>query len=209
VAALAVLGAPPVLPRPLRPVLPPDGARGAAAGGGAVSANRPQDTSTCQDIKTQKIIAHPDLTKSVVAVDEEQGTVLLWMNFGDTGSYGAGNALIVYEGFKVFGGQLHAVEAFMKVLPKDTPRGWGRRSRAWNETGSVARLPIDASKHLYCADTAGGRDLMKRLVATSVVVLTLILLSAFVVTTGPGAMLLYAQARARRGSPPTRRGIRC
>jgi hypothetical protein len=33
--------------------------------------------STCQDIKTQKIIAHPDLTKSVVAVDEEQGTVLL------------------------------------------------------------------------------------------------------------------------------------
>ena len=105
---------------------PADGARGAAGGGGAVSANRPQDVSTCQDIKTQKIIAHPDLTKSVVAVDEEQGTVLLWMNFGDTGSYGAGNALIVYEGFKVFGGQLHAVEAFMKVLPKDTPRGWGK-----------------------------------------------------------------------------------
>jgi len=105
---------------------PADGARGAAAGAGAVSANRPQDINTCQDIKTQKIIAHPDLAKSVVAVDEEQGTVLLWMNFGDTGSYGAGNALIVYEGFKVFGGQLHAVEAFMKVLPKDTPRGWGK-----------------------------------------------------------------------------------
>jgi hypothetical protein len=96
------------------------------AAGGAVSSNRPQDVSTCGDMKTQKIIAHPDLTKSVVAVDEEQGTVLLWMNFGDTGSYGPGNALIVYEGFKVYGGQIHAVEAFMKTMPKDTQRGWGK-----------------------------------------------------------------------------------
>jgi hypothetical protein len=108
---------------------PTDNARGANGGGGAVTANRPQDVSTCQDIKTQKIIAHPDLTKSVVAVDEDQGTVLLWMNFGDTGSYGAGNALIVYEGFKVYGGQIHAVEAFMKTLPKDTPRGWGKTAK--------------------------------------------------------------------------------
>ena len=108
---------------------PTDNARGANGGGGAVTANRPQDVSTCQDIKTQKIIAHPDLTKSVVAVDEDQGTVLLWMNFGDTGSYGAGNALIVYEGFKVYGGQMHAVEAFMKTLPKDTPRGWGKTAK--------------------------------------------------------------------------------
>jgi hypothetical protein len=82
--------------------------------------------STCQDIKTQKIIEHPDLTKSVVAVDEEQGTVMIWMNFGDTGTYGAGNALVVYEAFKVFGGQMHAVEAFMKVLPKEAQRGWGK-----------------------------------------------------------------------------------
>ena len=126
-------GAPPSAPTGTPAGAPtgnPNGAaRGAAGGGGAVSANRPQDVSTCQDIKTQRIIPHPDLTKSLVAVDEEQGTVLIWMNFGDTGSYGAGNALIVYEGFKVFGGQMHAVEAFMKVLPKDTPRGWGRTSK--------------------------------------------------------------------------------
>jgi hypothetical protein len=108
---------------------PAGAARGATGGGGAVTANRPQDMSTCQDIKTQRIIPHPDLTKSVVAVDEEQGTVLIWMNFGDTGTYGAGNALIVYEGFKVFGGQMHAVEAFMKVLPKETSRGWGKTSK--------------------------------------------------------------------------------
>jgi hypothetical protein len=98
-------------------------------GNGAVSATSPQDVSGCLDIKTQRIIAHPDLTKSVVAVDEEQGIALLWMNFGDTGTYGEGNALIVYEAFKVFGGQIHGVEAFMKVLPKNTTRGWGKTLR--------------------------------------------------------------------------------
>jgi hypothetical protein len=125
-AAGAPAGTPAGAPTAAPPGTPTGAARGAAGGGGAVSANRPQDMSTCQDIKTQRIIPHPDLTKSVVAVDEEQGTVLIWMNFGDTGTYGAGNALIVYEGFKVYGGQMHAVEAFMKVLPKDTPRGWGK-----------------------------------------------------------------------------------
>jgi hypothetical protein len=91
-----------------------------------VNARAPQDVAGCADIKTQRIIEHPDLTKSVVAVDEEQGIVLIWMNFGDTGTYGAGNALVIFEAFKVFGGQMHAVQAFMKVLPKDTQRGWGK-----------------------------------------------------------------------------------
>jgi hypothetical protein len=78
----------------------------------------------CEDIKTQRIIEHPDVTTRVVAVDEAMGLVLLRMNFGDTGSYGAGNALIVWEVFKVFGGQMHAVEAFMEVMPADAPSGW-------------------------------------------------------------------------------------
>ena len=78
----------------------------------------------CEDIKTQKIIAHPAITSRVAAVDEELGIVLLRMNFGDTGSYGPGNALIVWEAFKVYGGQIHAVEAFMKVMPAATPSGW-------------------------------------------------------------------------------------
>jgi hypothetical protein len=78
----------------------------------------------CENIKTQRIIAHPALTSRVVAVDEELGIVLLWMNFGDTGSYGPGNALIVWEAFKVYGGQIHAVEAFMKVMPAGTKSGW-------------------------------------------------------------------------------------
>jgi hypothetical protein len=96
---------------------------------GAVGAKSPQDVAGCLDIKTQRIIVHPDLTKSVAAVDEEQGTVLLWMNFGDTGTYGAGNALITFEGFKVFGGELHVVQAFLKIVPKETKRGWGKTVR--------------------------------------------------------------------------------
>jgi hypothetical protein len=77
-----------------------------------------------ENIKTQRIIAHPAITHRVMAVDEEMGIVLLWMNFGDTGNYGAGNALIVWEAFKVYGGQIRAVEAFMKVLPASTKSGW-------------------------------------------------------------------------------------
>lgn len=92
---------------------------------GAVSSKAPQDVAGCMNMKTQRIIGHPDLTKSVMAVDEEQGIALIWMNFGDTGTYGEGNALIVWEAFKVYGGQMHAVQAFMKVQPKDTKRGWG------------------------------------------------------------------------------------
>jgi len=76
------------------------------------------------DILTQKIILHPDVKASVAAVDEEEGIVLLWMNFGDTNSYGAGNALVTFEAFKVWGGEIHAINAFFRILPKETQRGW-------------------------------------------------------------------------------------
>lgn len=78
----------------------------------------------CENLQTQTIIKHPELTSSLAAVDEEEGWVLLWMNFGDTNSYGAGNGLILFEAFKVYGSQIHAVQAFMKVMPKATQRGW-------------------------------------------------------------------------------------
>jgi hypothetical protein len=78
----------------------------------------------CENIKTQAIMKHPAITSRAVAVDEDLGIVLLRMNFGDTGSYGAGNALIVWEAFKVYGGQIHAVEAFMRVMPAAAGSGW-------------------------------------------------------------------------------------
>lgn len=78
----------------------------------------------CENIKAQTIMKHPAITTRVAAVDEELGIVLLRMNFGDTGSYGPGNALIVWEAFKVYGGQIHAVEAFMRVMPASASSGW-------------------------------------------------------------------------------------
>lgn len=77
-----------------------------------------------ENIGTQRIIAHPDITYAVQAVDEELGVVVLRMDFGDTNSYGPGNALVVVEAFKVYGGQIHAVEAFMRVMKAGTPSGW-------------------------------------------------------------------------------------
>jgi hypothetical protein len=78
-----------------------------------------------ENIKTQSIIAHPDITYAVWAVDEELGVVVLHMDFGNTGDrYGAGNALVVSEAFKVYGGQIHAVEAFMRVLKAGLPTGF-------------------------------------------------------------------------------------
>ena len=70
------------------------------------------------------IIRHPDIKASIAAVDEEEGIVLLWMNFGDTHTYGPGSALVTFEAFKIWGGEIHAVNAFFRFFPKDTERGW-------------------------------------------------------------------------------------
>jgi len=78
----------------------------------------------CAGLYTQKIMLHPDVKASVAAVDERNGLVLLWMNFGDTNSYGPGNALVTYEAFKVWGGEIHVINAFFRTQPKDAQRGW-------------------------------------------------------------------------------------
>jgi hypothetical protein len=77
-----------------------------------------------ENIRTQKIMAHPDVSYRLAAVDEELGIVLFRLDFGNTGSYGAGNALTTFEAFKVYGGQIHAVEAFIRIMKENTPSGW-------------------------------------------------------------------------------------
>lgn len=73
----------------------------------------------------QNIIVHPGVIPSIAAVDEENGIVLLWMNFGHTGdSYGVGNALVTFEAFKIWGGEIQSVLAFFKGLPISTGRFW-------------------------------------------------------------------------------------
>ena len=91
---------------------------------GTITAGQGCARAGCENLKTQTIMKHPAITSRVLAVDEELGIVLLRMNFGDTGSYGPGNALVVWEAFKVYGGQIHAVEAFMRKMPATAGSGW-------------------------------------------------------------------------------------
>jgi len=97
---------------------------------------------SCEDIKSQSISTHPLLIYRVAAVDEEAGITWLRMNFGSRDSYGGGapaandkggkagkakgppTELIVWEAFKVYGGQIHAVEAFMRNTPVGSVSGW-------------------------------------------------------------------------------------
>ena len=65
----------------------------------------------CENTKTQKIHALPAITYRVAAVDEDMGIVLLHMDFG------AGSSRVAWEAFKVYGGQIQAVEAFVKNMP--------------------------------------------------------------------------------------------
>jgi hypothetical protein len=72
----------------------------------------------------QNIMVHPSIIANVAAVDEENGVVLLWMNFGYTASYGEGSSLVTFEAFKVWGGQIHSINAFFRPLPVGTGRYW-------------------------------------------------------------------------------------
>ncbi len=72
----------------------------------------------------QTIMLHPNVTPSVAAVDEQNGVVVLWMNFGFTDSYGPGKSLVTFEAFKVWGGEIHAINAFFRTLPLATSRNW-------------------------------------------------------------------------------------
>ena len=82
----------------------------------------------CENIKTQPIPTLFEITSRVAAVDEEMGIVWIRMDFGKN-SMGVGpeadkQSLIVWEFFKIYDGQIHAVEAFMLAMPRGTPSGW-------------------------------------------------------------------------------------
>lgn len=83
---------------------------------------------SCEDMRGQQIPTLAGIEAHVVAVDEENGTVLLWMDFGPgslPGPQGAPpRSLVTFEAFKVYGGQVHAVEAIFEGMPPNTPSGW-------------------------------------------------------------------------------------
>lgn len=91
----------------------------------------------CNDIRNQRLPTLAEMKGEVVAVDEENGTVLTRLDFGRGslmggrrgGGAGDGAAapemvLVTFEAFKIYGGQVHAVEAVFESMPVNTPRGW-------------------------------------------------------------------------------------
>ena len=78
----------------------------------------------CDNIKGQRLPTLAGITYREPIVDEEQGIVLLRMNFGPGSVRGPDPVLVPWEIFKVYGGQIHAVEAFMKVFPASMGTGW-------------------------------------------------------------------------------------
>jgi hypothetical protein len=77
----------------------------------------------CEDIRGQKLPELANIRAMVAAVDEEQGIVWLRMDFGKS-PVREGGELSMFELFKVYDGRIQAVEAFMKVVPLDTPFLW-------------------------------------------------------------------------------------
>lgn len=80
----------------------------------------------CQNISTQSLAIFKRLGNvqtRVAAVDERMGIVWLRMAWGVRER--GGDQLTVWESFKVYDGKIHAVEAFMRILPLD------KRSGGW------------------------------------------------------------------------------
>ncbi|HEU4619707.1 MAG TPA: hypothetical protein VFV10_16840 [Gammaproteobacteria bacterium] len=78
----------------------------------------------CQNIATQSLAVFErlgDVSTRVIGVDERMGIVWLRMAWGARQE--GGDQLTVWESFKVYDGQIHAVEAFMKILPFELRSG--------------------------------------------------------------------------------------
>jgi hypothetical protein len=78
----------------------------------------------CENIATQSLAIFNRLgkvTTRVVGVDERLGIVLLRLNWGVREP--DGDQLTAFEAFKVYDGKIHAVEAFIRILPLEHARG--------------------------------------------------------------------------------------
>jgi hypothetical protein len=78
----------------------------------------------CQNISTQSLAIFErlgDVQTRVMAVDERMGIVWLCMAWGVRER--GGDQLTVWETFKVFDDTIHAVEAFMRILPFEKRNG--------------------------------------------------------------------------------------
>lgn len=78
----------------------------------------------CQNIDTQSLAIFKRLGAPiyrVAAVDERMGIVWLRLAWGVRQE--GGDQLTAFEAFKVYGGQIHAVEAYIRILPIEKRNG--------------------------------------------------------------------------------------
>jgi len=78
----------------------------------------------CRNISTQSLAIFNRLgkvTTRIVGVDERLGIGLLRLNWGVREP--TGDQLTAFEAFKVYDGQIHAVEAFIRILPFELAKG--------------------------------------------------------------------------------------
>jgi len=78
----------------------------------------------CENMKSQMIPTLSKITHRVVAVDEELGVVVVRMNFGPGSTFEGSGELDVWHSFKIYGGQIHAAEAYCEIVPSGTKSGW-------------------------------------------------------------------------------------
>jgi hypothetical protein len=71
----------------------------------------------CDRIKTQGVPKLSGFTYRLLAFDEDSGVVWLDEDFGPGSIRNSSASLRAWEAFKVYSGQIHAVEAFMKAMP--------------------------------------------------------------------------------------------
>jgi hypothetical protein len=74
----------------------------------------------CKDIKTQPSPTRPTLRERLLAVDEQQGITFYWLAWEQQD----GKTLVVWEGFKVYDGQIQGVEAFLEHGDPAVGSGW-------------------------------------------------------------------------------------
>lgn len=79
----------------------------------------------CENIKTEDIIKHPDVRARFAAYDDHLGIVFLYLDFGQTERYGQGRKLVTFEAFKIYGGEIHSVNAILRITSVSAGSGWG------------------------------------------------------------------------------------
>jgi hypothetical protein len=78
----------------------------------------------CDNMKTQRIPTLSEITHRVVAYDEVIGVVVVRMNFGRGSTFQGDGVLDVWHSFKIYGGQIHAAEAYCEIVPAGMKSGW-------------------------------------------------------------------------------------